>query len=268
MTDTAPDPFAPNQRIARIVVILVAVAQIAASALPALGIGTPVGARSDRVQSLITPAGWAFSIWGALYIGSIVFACYQALPAQRDNRLVAKLRWPAAGTFLGNACWATYVQLGAIDIVSVLIIAFSLLCILRCYRQIAAQAPNFSSGERWAVVIPLCALASWLTVASIVNVAASLRFHGVDANASAAGPISALVIIVGGIVAGTALARSKGNIPYAAVFLWALAAIFFAGGPRSDPVALASASAAMMVVIGVLIGQRKVHAKSPHPNNL
>lgn len=262
MTDTAPEPAPPNQRIARILVILVAAAQIAAAALPALGIGTPVGARSDRVQTLITPAGWAFSIWGALYFGSIVFACYQAIPAQPDNRLVAKLRRPAAGAFLGNACWATYVQLGAIDIVSVVIIGFSLLCILSCYRQIAAQAPKFTSGERWAVVIPLSALASWLTIAAIVNVAATLRFHGVDANAPAAGAISALMIITGGIVAGTALARSKGNLPYATVFLWGLAAIFFAGGQRSDPVAFASASAAMMVVIGVLIGKRKVHAKS------
>jgi hypothetical protein len=268
MKNTAPEPAAPHQNIARFIVIGAAVAQIGAAALPALGVGTTVGARSDRVQTLITPAGWAFSIWGALYIGSIVFACYQAFPSQRENRLMARLRWPAAGAFLGNAGWATYVQLGAIDYVSMLIIGFSLLCILTCYRRIAARAPDFSSGEGWAAVLPLSALASWLTVAAIVNVAAALRFHGIDANASAAGPVSALVITVGGIIAGTALARSKGNLAYAAVFLWALAAIFFAGGQQSEAVAFASAAAAMMVVIGVMLGKRQVHAASPRPGSL
>lgn len=88
---------------ARILVFLLA--QIAAASLPAVGFGTPIGESFDRANTLITPAGWAFSIWGALYFGSVVFALYQALPAQRENSLVAALRRPAVAAFLGNTLW-------------------------------------------------------------------------------------------------------------------------------------------------------------------
>lgn len=88
--------------------ILVAVLQVLTPTLPALDIGRPIGEQSQAVQTLITPGGWAFSVWGLPYAGSFVFAADQALGAQRDNTFFAQLRWPAAGAFAGNAIWAAY----------------------------------------------------------------------------------------------------------------------------------------------------------------
>ena len=255
MTQTIATP-APAADPARIVVLLCALGQIGAVLLPAMGIGTPVGERSDAVQTLITPAGWAFSIWGALYLGSLVFSLLQFTSAGRDSTLFAALRWPAAGAFLGNALWATWVQLGDIDAVSTLIIFGSLVSILIAYRRIAAWTAPFSAAERWGAILPLSALASWLTAASIVNVAATLRYYGVDAAPDVAPLISAAIIVVGGLIAATALARGKGNPPFALVFLWALAAIFAAGGQEAAAVAAAAAIAAILVLIGISLGWR------------
>lgn len=239
---------------APLAVILASVAQVAAAAFPALGIGTPVGQQSDMVQTLITPAGWAFSIWGALYLGSFVFAIYQALPAQRSNALLHELRWPAAGAFLGNALWAAYVQLSDLNAGSVVIIAFSLACILVAFRRLADWREHFAFAERWCAMLPLSALAAWLTAATIVNVAASLRYHGLEATAAAAPIISAGVVIIGGIIAGLALVRSRGNPPFALVFLWALAAIYAAGGQQAGQVGLAAIAAAVLTVGGFVVG--------------
>ena len=255
MTQTIATP-APAADPARIVVLLCALGQIGAALLPAMGIGTPVGERSDAVQTLITPAGWAFSIWGALYLGSLVFAFLQFTSAGRDSTLFAALRWPAAGAFLGNALWATWVQLGDIDAVSTLIIFGSLVSILTVYRRISVWPAPFSAAERWGAILPLSALASWLTAASIVNVAATLRYYGVDAAPDVAPLISAAIIVVGGLIAATALARGKGNPPFALVFLWALAAIFAAGGQEAAVVAVAAAIAAILVLIGISLGWR------------
>ena len=255
MTQTIATP-APAADPARIVVLLCALGQIGAALLPAMGIGTPVGERSDAVQTLITPAGWAFSIWGALYLGSLVFSLLQFTSAGRDSTLFAALRWPAAGAFLGNALWATWVQLGDIDAVSTLIIFGSLVSILIAYRRIAAWTAPFSAAERWGAILPLSALASWLTAASIVNVAATLRYYGVDAAPDVAPLISAAIIVVGGLIAAAALARGKGNPPFALVFLWALAAIFAAGGQEAAAVAVAAAIAAILVLIGISLGWR------------
>ena len=255
MTQTIATP-APAADPARIVVLLCALGQIGAVLLPAMGIGTPVGERSDAVQTLITPAGWAFSIWGALYLGSLVFSLLQFTSAGRDSTLFAALRWPAAGAFLGNALWATWVQLGDIDAVSTLIIFGSLVTILIAYRRIAAWTAPFSAAERWGAILPLSALASWLTAASIVNVAATLRYYGVDAAPDVAPLISAAIIVVGGLIAAAALARGKGNPPFALVFLWALAAIFAAGGQEAAALAVAAAIAAILVLIGISLGWR------------
>ena len=239
-----------------VAVVLFAVLHIVTPILPSLGVGQPIGDQSDSVRTLITPAGWAFSIWGALYSGSLLFALYHALPAQRDNELVAQVRWPAAGAFLGNAVWAAYTQVFGLSVLSAAIIVFTLVCLLKAYRQFAAWEPRFSRSERLLAVLPLTALAAWLTVATIVNIAAALRFHGVEAGESAPA-IGAAVIVVGGLIAALALARGKGNPPYLLVFLWGLAGIHAAGGQQSGSIAAATAIAALLAFGGAIAGWRR-----------
>jgi hypothetical protein len=230
-----------------------AILQILTPLLPQLGVGSPIGDQSDSVRTLITPAGWAFSIWGLLYAGSFVFAVYQALPAQRDNDLLTRVRWPAAGAFLGNAVWAAYTQVYGLSIVSVAIILFTLVCLLSIYRTFAKTHRRLTGSERWCAVLPLSALASWLSVASIVNIAASLRFHGVEGG-EIAPLLAAAVLIVAGVIAAAALRGGLGNPPYALVFLWALSAIYAAGGQQSAAVATAAGIAALLVIGGAVWG--------------
>lgn len=247
---TGADPLS------RLAPAVCALLQILTPLLPQAGLGQPIGDQSDSVRTLITPAGWAFSIWGPLYAGSLLFAIHQALPAQRDNALLNRLRWPAAGAFLGNALWALYTQIYGLSAISVAIILFTLVCLLTVYRRLALWEAPFSPGERWCAVLPLSALAGWLTVASIVNIAASLRFHGVDAG-DAGPPIAAAILLVGGAIAGAALVRGRGNPAYALVFLWALSAVYASGGRTEGMIAAATAVAALIVVAAAFVGLRR-----------
>jgi hypothetical protein len=239
----------------RWLVVAAALLQVLVPALPSLGIGEPIGAQSDDVRTLITPAGWAFSIWGALYAGAFVFAVFQFLPAQAANPMLDRLRLPAAGAFMGNAAWALYTQSFGLSAISAAIIIFTLACLLRCYRVFSSWDGTFTTAERWMAVLPLSALAAWLTAATIVNIAASLRFHGVEGG-DATPMISAAIVVVGGVMAALALVRGRGNPPYALVFLWALSAIYAAGGQRADAVALAAGLSAVLVIIGAILGLR------------
>lgn len=253
----ASSPYASQKTtvFARMVVVAAAILQILIPVLPSLGIGVDIGDRSDNVRTLITPAGWAFSIWGALYTGSAVFAIYQALPKQADTPLVSRVRWPAAGAFLGNALWAAYVQSAGLSAISAAIIVFTLVCLLIAFRRFAGWHERFSRAEQWLVVLPLSALASWLTVATIVNIAAALRYHGVEGG-DAAPLIGAAIVTIGGAIAAMALIRGRGNPPYALVFLWALAAIYAAGGQRAPLIAGAAGLAALLVIGATVIGLR------------
>ncbi len=250
---TRPHAVTPSTSPTWIAPLAFAILQILTPTLPLFGIGEQIGSQSNVVRTLITPAGWAFSIWGALYTGSLVFAVYQALPAHRDNRLLDQVRLPAAGAFAGNAVWALYTQMFGLSAISVVIISFTLVCLLTAYRRFAAWPQPFTAGERWCASLPLTALASWLTVATTVNIAASLRFHGVEGG-SATPMISAAVLIVAGLIGASALLKGRGCPPYAIVFLWALSAIYAAGGQQASVVALAALVSAVLIVGATVIG--------------
>lgn len=239
----------------RVAVLLAVVLQIAPSFLPSLGIGEPVGTRSDAVRTLVTPAGWAFAIWGPIFAGSVLFAIYQALPGQRHNDLLRRIAWPAAGTFAANGIWSIYTQLNALTAISAIIIVVSLACALAVYRAFIALGRPFTAGERWLAMLPLTALASWLTAATIVNITATLTYYEVGGG----GPhplLAAGIVVVGGTMPALAVWQGRGNPVYAAVFLWALAAITAAGGRRAQEVAIAAAISAVLVIIAAVAGLR------------
>ncbi|AOL24454.1 hypothetical protein Ga0102493_11311 [Erythrobacter litoralis] len=243
MTSLAPPTRPLVQRIA---VILAVVVQIGATFLPDLGFGEQIGDRSDSVRTLITPSGWAFAIWGPLFLGSAVFAIWQALPAQRDNALLARIAWPAAIALAAQGVWATYTQFANLTFVSAAIILVSLAGLLACLRALAL-AKTLSAGERWFAGLVLSALAAWLTAASIVNISASLVYHGVGGGF--ANPLAAAVMVgIGGLVAALATARSKGNPWYALVFCWALSAIYFRGGQQAEIIAIACMASGALVL--------------------
>lgn len=236
--------------------------EIGATFLPDLGLGDPIQERSDAARTLITPAGWAFAIWGPLFAGSLAFAIYQALPDQKDNGLLARIGWPAAGAFAAIGMWAVYTQFNALDLGSVAIILTALAFLMTVYRRLVGLDRRFTAGERWAAMLPLSALAAWLTAASIVNVAATLRYLGVG-EPDVWPLLAAAIVVVGGVIVSLALWRGRGNPVYAAVFLWALLAINARGGQQASEVAYA-AMAAGLLVIGVVLVKFRDPANRRH----
>ena len=263
MTSNASFGRGAGRNLSLSAVVLTAILQILTPLLPMLGIGQPIGDQSNAVRTLITPAGWAFSIWGALYTGAIAFAIFQALPSQRTNSFLRAIRWPAAGAFMGNALWAAYTQIYGLNFFSVFIILGSLACLIIIYRNLGRR--DYTPGERWCVYLPLSALAAWLTVAATVNIAASLRYHGIEGG-SYAPIIGATVVVTAGMIAAATLIRGQGNPPYAAVFLWALSAIYAAGGQQRGLIAVSAIIAGLVVVGGSLVGLRSNYEAKKRTN--
>ena len=237
----------------RIAIILAVVVQIGATFLPQLGLGDPIGERSDSVRTLITPAGWAFAIWGPLFFGSAVYAIWQALPAQRENVLLDKIGGASVLALSMQGVWAIYTQFANLTVISAIIILTSLAALLSILRTLVAFERPFSLAERAIVAITFSALAAWLTAASIVNITASLVYHGIGGGAEFP-MISAILVVVGGLIAALAIVRSRGNPWYALVFCWALLAIYFKGGQDSGAIALATLISGLLVAGAAVVG--------------
>lgn len=232
----------------RMAIILAVVVQIGAGFLPRFGIGEFIGTRSDAVRTLITPAGWAFAIWGPLFLLSIGFAIWQALPAQRGNAMLHRIGWAAAVALGSQGLWSTYTQLANLTFVSVLIILVSLAGLLVVLRALVA-APSLSRGERIFAAPAFSALAAWLTAASIVNIAAALKYHGIM-GAEPAPVVTALMIVIGSAIAALAASGVRGTPLFGLVFTWALIAINASGGQKFAVISYA-AIAGMVLVLAV-----------------
>ncbi len=72
------------RQIANIVAYVAVVAVNAAANIVPIN-GQTTGGVSDRFPTLVTPAGFAFIIWGIIYLFLAGFVVYQALPAQARN---------------------------------------------------------------------------------------------------------------------------------------------------------------------------------------
>ena len=73
-----------SDRVRAILVALTAVTQAVSAPLTrwALGPASNTGAISDANASPVTPADYAFVVWGLIYAACIALAIYQLLPSQ------------------------------------------------------------------------------------------------------------------------------------------------------------------------------------------
>ncbi|WP_324828298.1 hypothetical protein [Qipengyuania zhejiangensis] len=253
--------YSARSALQRAAIIVAVIIQIGATFLPQLGLGEPIGQRSDSVRTLITPAGWAFAIWGPLFLGSAIYAFWQAFPAQKSNELLDRVGWLSVGALASQGIWAIYTQFANLTAISALIIAFSLACLLAIIRILVTFERAFTGAERWIVGLTFSALAAWLTAATIVNVSATLAYYGLGGD-GAYPLVAAAIVLTGGIIAAFAVARSQGNPWFAAVFAWALLAIFMRGGQASVAIAAACVVSGVLVLSATFLSLRYPAARS------
>ncbi|QDZ41475.1 tryptophan-rich sensory protein [Euhalothece natronophila Z-M001] len=185
--------------------------------------GLTLGEISNQVfgEVLITPANYAFAIWGLIYLGLFSFAIYQALPAQRSQPLFRRLGYWLVVASVAQIAWVFLFQLGFFgwSFLAMVVILFPLM-------QIYTKLDGLKLGkrERWFVKFPLTIYFAWISVATIVNGGVSLT-HWEWAGWGISPEVwTVIMMIIGGAIA-LWIAWTRGDIPFIGVFIWALSAI-------------------------------------------
>jgi len=118
-------------------------------------------------QTLLTPAGVAFAIWGIIYTWEFVFVLAQALPANRDKQLVAVITpWFLACAVFTNV-WTVAFSLEsfAISHIGMVGIWVSLVGIILQTDTLK----GISTAEYWLIRAPFSLHGGWVTVAQFLN---------------------------------------------------------------------------------------------------
>jgi translocator protein len=185
--------------------------------------GKDTGQLSDQYPILTVPAGYAFAIWGLIYLGLIGFALYQSLPSQRDNQRIARITPLFLLSCLANIGWlfTWHYEILSLNIVLMMVLLGSLIGI---YRQLRADGMLPSTGERWLVWVPFSLYMGWITVATIVNLTVVLYAAGWQDTGPLGAALASLLFVVAAGIAVT-IARRFDDPAYALVVVWALVAV-------------------------------------------
>lgn len=240
-------------------VVMAALVNVGVNSLAGAGVlfGTATGTVSDSVETGVTPAGWAFSIWSAIFVGALVFAAYQALPRARGPRFDA-LAAPFVLANLLNAFWQVP-WLNRLFGLAAVVIVGTLVSLAWLYVRL--DRLGMSTVERWALGVPASLFLAWLTVATALNFTVALAAAGWEG--SALWP-PLLVLVVAGI--GTAILRRTGDVAFAAVLVWAFAAIYAANVPSpGEAAALAAALGVGVLAFALAVGSALRRGRSPLP---
>jgi benzodiazapine receptor len=178
---------------------------------------------SDLYFTLVTPAGYVFSIWGVIYTLLLIFAVFQALPSQREKPFLKQINvlFILSGVF--NVLWLFlwhYDQIG----LSVALMFALLATLIAVYLRLGIGKTSVTLKERAFVHLPFSVYLGWITVASIANVASALVSIQWDGFGLASDTWAVLVIAVALLITLAVIATRK-DIAYSLVLVWALIGI-------------------------------------------
>ena len=138
--------------------------------------GNTVGGMSDEYANLFTPAGYAFAIWGLIYLGLLTLVVNQLHMAffggEHSGTILQIGPWLTIAN-LGNAVWLWFwlQEQTGLSVVIMLVILFSLIQIILRLNMERWDAPLPVIAAVWW---PICLYSGWIAVATIANISAWL----------------------------------------------------------------------------------------------
>lgn len=184
------------------------------------------------------PAGYAFAIWGLIYLWLVAGAVFGLLARAEASDWDAP-RWPLTASLVVGATWIPVAQMSPVwaTVLIWIMLVTAIMALLSCGR-----------GDRLWLAVPVALYAGWLTAASCVALALVLAGHGIMGAQAAA-----IAMIVLALVIGAAVLAARPNTPeYALTLIWALVGIIVSNlEPRN--IAVLALCAAGIAVLGTLV---------------
>lgn len=211
--------------------------------------GLTIGAISQQIfdEVLITPASYAFIIWGLIYLGLISLAVYQALPAQRNNSVMRKVGYKLAIASIAQIIWVIcflYRQYTASFIAMLCI----LLPLISAYWCLPFKA-RISRWQRWLIRTPISIYLAWISVATILNAAIVLTSWQWSGWGLSAVWWTVIMLLIAGLITHF-VTIPRLDFAYAGVFIWAAIAIAF---KNSDTILISGTAIGLCVALSVLL---------------
>ncbi len=184
--------------------------------------GPDNGTISGRYPTLLVAAGYAFAIWGLIFLLDVVYAVWQATGERRRDPTLARIApWAAAG-FALTALWMPFFSKGWFW-ACLAVIFLALACLAHCALVLTRDEQQLP--RQWLMAwTPLSLHAGWLSVAAFLNLAQVIVAYRLLSTTDMLG-WSLVLFATAAVVLLTFNHRMRGNVDFVAAAVWGLFAI-------------------------------------------
>lgn len=234
----------------------VVVGTVATIAINALAVllplnGQETGAISDRLPTTVTPAGLTFSVWSVIYVGVIAYTIWQLLPRNRTDRAARATGWPFVVTCVANSAWI-FLWHYNVFLLTVPVMLVLLGGLLTIYLTLSRLGSRLTRPQWWFAALPFSLYLGWITVATIINIAAVMVNYGWNGFGISAAVWGMLLLVVATLI-GAFIGLRQGDLGYTGVLAWAFFGIIIAR-PSLTLVAATAGIGAVVVLAAAVAG--------------
>jgi len=220
--------------------------------------GKTVGDLSAEYNNLFTPASYAFSIWGLIFLMLLVFGAYGVYAAfakakslqprsYRTNFVMSTFPFFIAANIFCSIWVGLWLEemLGA----SVLCMVGILVCLLACVKKLDMEIWDAPFPLIAFVWWPLCLYTGWISVAIIANVA-SYGNQIFEFSQQEQVTITMAMIVIAALI-NILMIWYRNMREYAAVAVWALIAIYVRHSAENEKIAYIALAMAILIFINI-----------------
>ncbi|MEB2781925.1 hypothetical protein U3A58_16140 [Algoriphagus sp. C2-6-M1] len=187
--------------------------------------GNTVSSLSTDYENLFTPAGYAFSIWGLIFLAlfaQAIFFISRAFSPVKDSDFLSQIGPYLIMANIGNGLWIYMwlMEYTGISVIVMLGILASLVIIILNTNMERWDAPRPIIFWLWW---PIALYSGWIAVATIANISAYLTKAGWTGGASEV--TWAIVMIIVAVILNLFMIATRNLREFASVGVWALIAI-------------------------------------------
>ncbi|GAA4115653.1 hypothetical protein GCM10022393_15890 [Aquimarina addita] len=213
---------------------------------------TTIGEVSDRYTNLFTPAGYAFAIWGLIFLslsGYVIFQINRVFFSKKKSDFIEQTGYWFMLANLLNTCWvlAFIYEYTGTSVLIMLGLLFSLIQIIIRTNMERWDAPISIIALVWW---PICLYSGWIAVATITNISAYL----VKINWKGFGiteELWTLIMIMIAVMLNVFMIIHRNMREFALVGIWALVAIYVRHQNAYQIIALTALAGAIILFISV-----------------
>jgi hypothetical protein len=178
---------------------------------------------SAAFPTLVTPAGFTFSIWGIIYALLAAFVVFQFLPSHREDEFNGRVGYIFMLSCLFNIVWLFLWQYEYIT-ASVPVIFALLVTLIVIYLRLDIGRSQATRAEKICVHLPVSVYLGWITIASIADASSGLVSVGWTGFGLSQSTWAQLVVVVALAITLLALATRR-DPAFGLVIVWALVGI-------------------------------------------